>query len=158
MTHKQRVLQLLSDHKPHSHHELYQLGCVAHSRISDLRKDGHLIEQWRDGDLYLYRLLNEAPGSPAPGASLSTPASNPASLDAAAIHDGRDGAGVLSSATVAQSVERDVANVEVAGSRPAGRSGPHRPEARTAPCRGADRGSIPRAGADGILSLFGDAA
>ena len=109
MTHKQRVLQLLSDGKPHSHHELYGLGCVAHSRISDLRRDGHTIEQWRNGDLYLYRLvLGEAPEPPsscAPlpqvsGASPRTPALNPAlsSLGAAVSTEhtsGRDGAGVL---------------------------------------------------------------
>lgn len=57
MTHKQAVLRLLSDHKPHTHHELYALGCVAHSRVSDLRADGHRIEQWRDGDHYLYQLV-----------------------------------------------------------------------------------------------------
>lgn len=56
MTHKQAVLKLLSDHKPHSHHELYGLGCVAHSRISDLRRDGHVIEAWREDGLYLYQL------------------------------------------------------------------------------------------------------
>jgi hypothetical protein len=67
MTHKQRVLRLLSDHKPHTHHELYQLGCVAHSRISDLRKDGHRILQWRENDLYLYRLeSNVLESGPAP--------------------------------------------------------------------------------------------
>lgn len=57
MTHKQKVLRLLSDRQPHTHHELYQLGCVAHSRISDLRRDGHKINKWREGDLYLYQLV-----------------------------------------------------------------------------------------------------
>lgn len=56
MTHKQAVLKLLSDHKPHSHHELYALGCVAHSRISDLRRDGHKIRRWQEDGLYLYQL------------------------------------------------------------------------------------------------------
>ena len=106
MTHKQLVLQLLKDGKPHSHHELYGLGCVAHSRISDLRRDGHTIEQWRDGDLYLYRLLNEA--APTKGGRPSLPersfvehatASNPpfSSLGdpASTAHHDRDGAGVL---------------------------------------------------------------
>lgn len=63
MTHKQAVLQLLSDRKPHSHHELYGLGCVAHSRISDLRRDGYRIDQWREDGVYLYQLrgrLDEA--------------------------------------------------------------------------------------------------
>lgn len=57
MTHKQRVLALLSDGQPHTHHELYRLGCVAHSRVSDLRRDGHEIHQWRDGDNYFYKLV-----------------------------------------------------------------------------------------------------
>lgn len=56
MTHKQAVLRLLSDRKPHSHHELYGLGCVAHSRISDLRRDGYQIDQWREDGQYLYQL------------------------------------------------------------------------------------------------------
>lgn len=57
MTHKQKVLGLLRDGRWHTHHELYRLGCVAHSRISDLRKDGWQIEQERQGDDYCYRLL-----------------------------------------------------------------------------------------------------
>ena len=56
-THKQRVLALLSDGQPHTHHELYALHVVAHSRISDLRNDGHLIAQWREGDDYIYQLV-----------------------------------------------------------------------------------------------------
>ena len=60
MTHNERVLALLSDGEPHTHHELYGLHVVAHSRVSDLRKRGHQIEQWRDGDLYVYRLLDSA--------------------------------------------------------------------------------------------------
>ena len=66
MTHKQAVLKLLSDRKPHSHHELYGLGCVAHPRVSDLRRDGYLIDQWREDGLYLYQLkgrLEEAAAS-----------------------------------------------------------------------------------------------
>jgi len=31
-----RVLALLSDGKPHSHHEIYALGCVGHSCIDEL--------------------------------------------------------------------------------------------------------------------------
>lgn len=72
MTHKQKVLRLLSDHKPHSHHELYDLHVIGHSRISDLRRDGHKIDQWREDGHYWYRLvaLGEAPETPA-GASPS---------------------------------------------------------------------------------------
>lgn len=56
-THNERVLQLLSDGKPHTHTELYGLHVIAHSRISDLRKKGHKIISWREGDQYLYELV-----------------------------------------------------------------------------------------------------
>lgn len=56
MTHNERVLGLLRDGKPHTHHEIYALYVVGHSRISDLRAQGHVIEQWREGDAYLYQL------------------------------------------------------------------------------------------------------
>lgn len=87
MTHNERVLRLLSDGKPHSHHEIYALYVVGHSRISDLRKQGYLIQQWRDGDDYLYQLHGSA-GADGPvrentGAALSssdTPAAAPAFL------------------------------------------------------------------------------
>ena len=59
MTHNERVLQLLADGRPHSHHELYALNVIAHSRVSDLRKRGHVIEMWREDDLYLYRLVQD---------------------------------------------------------------------------------------------------
>ncbi len=55
-THCERVLELLSDCKPHSYREIYRLHVIGHSRISDLRKRGHRIDQWRDGDDYLYQL------------------------------------------------------------------------------------------------------
>jgi hypothetical protein len=58
MTHCARVLALLSDGQPHSHSELYALHVIAHSRVSDLRRKGYRIDQWRDGDLYLYRLVS----------------------------------------------------------------------------------------------------
>lgn len=63
MTHNERVLELLRDGQPHSHHELYALGVIAHSRVSDLRRRGYAIQQWRDGELYLYR-LSEGQDSP----------------------------------------------------------------------------------------------
>ena len=56
-TQNERVLRLLKDGKPHTHTELYRLGCVAHSRIADLRRRGHRIECWREGKAYLYRLV-----------------------------------------------------------------------------------------------------
>jgi hypothetical protein len=60
VTHKQRLLNLLDDGKPHSHLECYGLHIIAHSRVADLRADGYDISQWRDGDLYWYR-LNASP-------------------------------------------------------------------------------------------------
>lgn len=56
MTHKQRVLELLSDGRPHSHMEGYRLGVMMHSRVADLRRDGYRIDCERDGDFYVYRL------------------------------------------------------------------------------------------------------
>jgi hypothetical protein len=65
MTHNERLLKLLSDGKPHLHHELYGLGIVAHSRVSDCRKilepQGKGIAQWTqrgpDGETdYVYQL------------------------------------------------------------------------------------------------------
>jgi len=58
VTHNERVLDLLADGEWHDHHELYALHVIAHSRISELRRRGHLIEIRRDGDLYLYRLVS----------------------------------------------------------------------------------------------------
>lgn len=65
MTHKDKVLALLSDGKPHVHHEIYKLGVIGHSRIADLRKDGHRIDCWTEvcfGErvsVYQLRLLDE---------------------------------------------------------------------------------------------------
>lgn len=59
-THKQRVLELLKDGRPHSHMDGYRLGVMLHSRVADLRRDGYRIACWREGDLYMYRL---EPGS-----------------------------------------------------------------------------------------------
>ena len=61
MTHNQRVLELLSDGEPHSHHELYDLRVVAHSRVAALRSQGHTIECWRENGLHWYRLTELAP-------------------------------------------------------------------------------------------------
>lgn len=66
MTHNERVLQLLSDGQPHSHHEGYALNVMLHSRAADLRRKGYDIRCWRDGDLYLYQLVSgplESPSS-----------------------------------------------------------------------------------------------
>ncbi len=70
MTHNQRVLALLSDGYPHTHHELYALNVIGHSRVAELRKQGHDIVSWSeegpDGERdYLYQLvpsLEEAGG------------------------------------------------------------------------------------------------
>ena len=69
MTHCERVLDLLADGEPHSHHELYALNIIAHSRISDLRRKGYAISQWRQGDEYLYQLASLGEPSPAEGAT-----------------------------------------------------------------------------------------
>jgi hypothetical protein len=56
----QRILSLLGDHRWHTHRELYALGCVAHSRLADLRKRGYEIEKRHhvtNGEtIYEYRL------------------------------------------------------------------------------------------------------
>lgn len=77
MTHDDRVLGLLSDGQPHSHSEVYDLHVVAHSRVASLRRKGHRIECWRDGDTYWYRLLGErtdaSPGMTAPAPTRAVP-------------------------------------------------------------------------------------
>ncbi len=59
MTHNERVLDLLSDGLPHSHHEIYRLFVIGHSRVADLRKQGYRIDQWREGDSYWYQLIED---------------------------------------------------------------------------------------------------
>jgi len=66
MTHNERVLALLSDGKPHTHHEIYGLFVIGHSRIADLRKRGHVIAMWRDGDDYIYQLHQDCPDASDP--------------------------------------------------------------------------------------------
>lgn len=62
-THCDRVLAVLSDGQPHTHHELYaRTFTIVHSRVSDLRRRGHEIDTWREGDDYLYRLRSSAGG------------------------------------------------------------------------------------------------
>lgn len=56
MTDTARLLEVLSDGEPHGHRELYRLGMIVHSRVSDLRKQGHVIAAWREGDTYWYQL------------------------------------------------------------------------------------------------------
>lgn len=55
-THTERLLVALSDGKPHSHHELYGLHMIVHSRVSDLRRKGHTIRAWREHGDYWYQL------------------------------------------------------------------------------------------------------
>lgn len=103
MTHCERVLQLLSDHKPHTHHELYALRVIGHSRIADLRRQGHVIAVWREGENYLYRLLSD--GREANGATDPTPPLDESVV--APIAEGSDGQ--LAFATPVNSYERDAA-------------------------------------------------
>lgn len=63
-THCDRILEILSDGKPHGHHEFYGF-CVLHSRIAELRKRGHVIECWREGESYLYQLTSLCDARPA---------------------------------------------------------------------------------------------
>lgn len=59
-THNDRVLARLQK-GPATASELYNLGCIAHSRISDLRKRGHEIECVRvkgeGASAYVYTLI-----------------------------------------------------------------------------------------------------
>lgn len=80
MTGCERVLALLSDGKPHTHHEIYALHVVGHSRIADLRKRGHVIHAWRDGALHLYQLAS--PETVAAGTGPLAAASAPVSAAA----------------------------------------------------------------------------
>lgn len=62
-THCEVVLELLQDGEAHSHHELYALNVVAHSRIAELRRRGFVIESWREAGragepAYMYRLVS----------------------------------------------------------------------------------------------------
>lgn len=65
-THCEKVLALLQSRDGWvSHHELYDLGVIAHSRVSNLRKRGHVIDVRRVEDMvgnvtYQYRLLRAA--------------------------------------------------------------------------------------------------
>lgn len=69
----QRLLEVLQDGRPHSHHELYRLGIIVHSRVSDLRKRGYGIELWREDDAYWYRLVAR---DSVPGGACSTVSRN----------------------------------------------------------------------------------
>lgn len=56
LTGNDRVLALLSDGRPHSHLEIYDLRVVGHSRIANLREQGHNIRCERRDGLYWYVL------------------------------------------------------------------------------------------------------
>ena len=52
-----RLFLALRSGQPKSHHELYGLSMIVHSRASDLRlKHGCLIDTWRDGKTTWYQL------------------------------------------------------------------------------------------------------
>ena len=65
-----RILKLLSDGEWHGHHSLYAIGCVAHSRISELRKHGYVIEKRQftvyGKQVWEYRLVGEVEASEYP--------------------------------------------------------------------------------------------
>jgi hypothetical protein len=62
VTHCDRVYDLLSDGKPHTHHEGYALGVILHSRISDLRRRGIEIRHWREHGTSFYQLAGTGSG------------------------------------------------------------------------------------------------
>jgi hypothetical protein len=66
-----RVLDLLSDGKPHSFHEILRfVPCVVHSRVAELRSRGYQIECERVGDDYLYQLSTREPSAAWPQAAI----------------------------------------------------------------------------------------
>lgn len=58
MSQSARILEVLRDERPHTMTSIHQeVGfCRLNSRISELRKRGHDIRCWRDGDDYFYKL------------------------------------------------------------------------------------------------------
>lgn len=114
MTHCERVLELLSDGREHSHHELYALNVVAHSRVAELRKRGHKIEQRRvagdDGKPdYIYQLRSLREPEPR-GLSLST---SPSVKDARQEFDLASGAALPPAPSGSRSEGGDVSNPNV---------------------------------------------
>jgi hypothetical protein len=79
-TQKQRILAVLGDGRWHTAAELYRTGCVLHSRISDLRREGYRIERRHVGgvgaEAHEYRLssLGEAVVEPQPATVSSSDA------------------------------------------------------------------------------------
>lgn len=71
MTQCERIVDVLRDGREHTAAELYRTGCVLHSRISDLRKRGYVIELSRtDGvgaESFLYRLVSAPKEMPSAG-------------------------------------------------------------------------------------------
>lgn len=102
MTDCDRLLAVLQDGNPHTHHELYKLGMIVHSRVADLRKRGYNIRSWkakthrdhagRDHYAHFYRLV-----------TLDAPDASPAPPTAEAAHPnhhpGRDGLAPASGAS-----------------------------------------------------------
>lgn len=119
-THAAKLLEALSDGRSWSTPELVEYGCgfAVHSRASDLRKLGYAVEVTRrrtspgQNDVYFYRLV-ALPQEPSRLEELVDDAAA-VRLHALRRHDPR--------AAVAQSGERDVANVEAVGSSPTSRS------------------------------------
>ena len=74
----ERVLAALRT-GPKSAAELYELRCIVHSRIADLRRKGHVITCERVGNdgarSYRYTLLSEADGERLPSESAALSAS-----------------------------------------------------------------------------------
>lgn len=58
VTHEEKVLALLNDGQPHTHHEIYALYVIGHSRISGLKNKGFGIEHWQEGQTHWYQLVS----------------------------------------------------------------------------------------------------
>lgn len=97
MTHDEKVLALLADGQPHTHHEIYALHVIGHSRIASLRRKGHEIRTWRDGDQYMHQLVSPLDEPPAQNVTESGPDSSGLSANASGSSSGdavpRTGAG-----------------------------------------------------------------
>lgn len=60
MNRADRLLAVLKDGRPHSRREIQERAgfFLTNNAASELRKQGHKIEQHREGDLYLYTLTS----------------------------------------------------------------------------------------------------
>lgn len=139
MTDKAWLLNLLSDGVPRTLNEILRrsfddrgCGLTVHSRISDLRKDGYQIAWWQQpgekrGNSSVYQLVSLEEADCGLGVRAASPAASASSSEI-----DRDSPRDLAPRAGSSTGERDVANVEAAGSIPAPRLGDG-PQAAQAP-------------------------